>query len=485
MKKSSRPLHTAYNILEPKQLLAGDVTVVENGQLFIRGDESSNQIQIVATDDGEIHVTGLNTTTINGSSEPFVVGDSIDLLGARSRNAAFTGGLNIMMNGGHDRVDVRDIELQGHSWISTGDGDDFFRFHRSTSYDDLQLLSAEGDDSLRFFQSRTMGDFDARTGDGHDALMFWNSRAWQDAIMMTGEGDDTVIASYARFTGDQQQIFTQAGDDRVEISHNNINNSGLKVDTGPDHDRVIAEMAENNEILGMIEVNGRTGMDVLVMDGDDANAEMMTSEGFENNGGEVVFDHNEDIVDSTEVFDRGEQSRRFGAERVVFDEPTMISSVQWTGTYESNQPSTRDIFVIEIYEDTFLETQWEGDYNAPTGEPLATFRVGDDGGEDVDRTDTGKILDDPSDYWFQPRNVYSYEADIAFEMEANKPYWVSIHSLISTEVADDATFFELGTLRYDPEITNQSAYFTGGFDRYGEFQSFWLSSRRWDIALRS
>ena len=39
-----------YGFLEERNLLAGDVTVVEDGHLYIRGDEQSNQIQIVADD---------------------------------------------------------------------------------------------------------------------------------------------------------------------------------------------------------------------------------------------------------------------------------------------------------------------------------------------------------------------------------------------------------------------------------------------------
>ena len=450
---------------------------MENGQLFIRGDESSNQIRIIANEAGEVLIQGLNSTTINGSTDAFVVTNVTDLQGARNRNAAFSGGLNIKMNGGHDRIDVRNLELQGRSWISTGDGNDFFRFHKSTSHHDLDILSADGEDTLRFFQARSLGDLDARTGNGADEIVFWNSRVWQDVMLMTGEGNDSVNASYGRFTGDSQRIFTQGGDDRVELHRNKVNESGISVDTGADHDRVIAQMAQDNEILGIIEIHGQSGMDALVMEGNNSDSAMAMSDGFENNGGEIVFGHDGELDHSVEVFDRGEQSRQFGAERVQFDDSTLITSVQWTGTYNSNIVATQDIFAIEIYEDTFLETLYEGDYNAPTGEPIAKFIVGDGVGEDVVRTDTGEVLDGS--------NIYSFDADIAFEMQADKPYWVSIHSLVSDAVADDAVYFELGLLPYDPEIVNQSAYFTGGFDRSGQFNSFWLQSARWDISLRS
>ena len=478
MNRILRKQHFSYKALEPRQLLAGDVSVVENGQLFIRGDESSNQIQIVATEDGEVLIQGLNTTTINGSTDAFVVSGSTDLHGARSRNAAFSGGLNIIMNGGHDRIDVRNIELQANSWISTGEGNDFFRFHKSTSDHDFQILAGDGDDTVRFFQARAMGDFDARTANGEDEVMFWNSRVWQDAVVMTGADDDTINASYSRFTGDTQRMLAQDGDDVVKLVRNNVGQSGISIDTGADHDRVIAEMAQENEVLGMITINGQSGMDALIFEGGNPDSDVMTSQGFENNGGEVVFAHEGEIDHAIEVVDRGEESRRFGAERVQFEDSTMITSVQWSGTYDSNYPATQDIFVVEIYEDTFLETLYEGDYNAPTGEPIARFTVGDGVGEDAVRTDTGKVL--------EGLTIFNFEANVAYEMQADKAYWVSIHSLVSTQVADDAVFFELGLLPYDPEIVNQSAYFTGGYNRrLDEFQSFWLPSARWDISLRS
>ena len=482
MKRDRRKRNSAYEVLEPRRLLAGDVTVVESGQLFIRGDDSSNQIQIVATEEGQVLVKGLNNTTINGGTDAFIVSGSNDLQGARGRNASFDGGLNINLNGGHDRIDVRSLELQGNSWISTGEGNDLLRLHRSTSHD-LDVLSGQGDDTLRLFQSRAKGDLNVRTGDGQDEIRVWNSRVLKDAVLITGAHDDTVTAKKSRFTGDTQQIFTQGGEDRVSFSKNSVNNSGITVHTGADNDRVFASIAQDDDILGMIEFHGQSGMDALLMDG--SNSEMVSSDGFENNGGEVVFAHTGEIDSSLEVFDLGERARQFGAERVQFGETTVVSSVQWEGTYYSNSEAIQDIFVIEIYEDTFLETQYEGDYNAPIGEPIASFTVGDGVGEDVARTDTGKILDDPSDPWFIDRNIYSYEADIAFQMQADTAYWVSIHTIKSDQVGDDARSFELGLLPYDATIVNQSAFFTGGYNNQGEFVSFWLPSARWNIALRS
>ena len=64
MKRTRQKFQLDYKHMEPRLLLAGDVTVVENGDLYIRGDDLSNQIQIVATDSGKVLVRGVNNTTV-------------------------------------------------------------------------------------------------------------------------------------------------------------------------------------------------------------------------------------------------------------------------------------------------------------------------------------------------------------------------------------------------------------------------------------
>ena len=117
----------------------------------------------------------------------------------------------------------------------------------------------------------------------------------------------------------------------------------------------------------------------------------------------------------------------------------------------------------------------------PVGDPIALFIVGDGIGEDVTRTDTGEILSNGRDI---DRNIFNFEADIVYELEAGKSYWVSIHAILSDQVADDARFFQLGLLADDPDIVDQSAQLTGGFNNQGEFNEFWQPSNRWDISLR-
>ena len=65
-----------YQPLENRLLLAGDVTVVEDGHLFIRGDGADNQFEVVA-DNGQLEVRGLGGTTINGLESYVVAGAEV------------------------------------------------------------------------------------------------------------------------------------------------------------------------------------------------------------------------------------------------------------------------------------------------------------------------------------------------------------------------------------------------------------------------
>ena len=52
-----------YSSLEQRRMLAGDIRVVENVHLFIRGDAADNQFEVVVEDD-QLQINGLDGTTI-------------------------------------------------------------------------------------------------------------------------------------------------------------------------------------------------------------------------------------------------------------------------------------------------------------------------------------------------------------------------------------------------------------------------------------
>ena len=423
--------HNALNYqgLEGRKMLAGDVTVVENGHLFIRGDELSNQIAIVADDTGQISVIGKNDTTINGGAEPFMVNNSIDLADARSRMASFEGGLRVQMYGGHDRIDVQGIEFADRSYIGTGEGNDFIRFLRSTSQHEFSVVTGNGDDTVNFVQARVHGAFDVATADGHDSIRVQNSRTWAATAILTGTGDDTVNLNISRFTGNNHRVITHDGNDKISVRNNDVNESGLEVYAGGGRDQIFAEMHSSNNVDGDIILAGQDGYDMLDADGDPSMFENVNSSGFVSG---------KDAEGAWWVYKRGEGSNatnfQYRASAVEFEQTTRVTTIDWLGSYSASHAPDADNFVIEIFENEAIESAHGGYwYRQPVLESAVQFVAGDD----VNRMDTGETWfervyidpDNPDNDRGIERKIFSYSAEIDFEFLANTTYWVSIYAI--------------------------------------------------------
>ena len=74
-RKRKKKCKTSYDRLEGRRLLAGDVlTSVDDGTLFIIGDAQSNIVQLAQDANGNVLITG-NDTTVNGQSESVSISD--------------------------------------------------------------------------------------------------------------------------------------------------------------------------------------------------------------------------------------------------------------------------------------------------------------------------------------------------------------------------------------------------------------------------
>ncbi|MEM9409545.1 MAG: hypothetical protein AAGA30_00360 [Planctomycetota bacterium] len=439
----------SYENFEDRKLLAGDVSVIENGHLFIRGDELSNQIEIVADQTGRISVSGLRGTTINGSAEPFRVSDSIDLNGQRGRNASFSGGLRIRTLGGDDRIDIRGIELGDSTRIVTGEGDDFVRFIRSTGRHNFVVTGGDGDDTLNFVQTRFLEGLDLKTNEGEDLIRVHNSRTRGSTSIQSGSDDDTVLINRVRFTGHSQRITTSDGSDQVHVRNNNVNETGLEVYAGDGRDHVFAQMNHANDIEGEILVAGQDGFDVLDLDIAEGMEEWLTESGFVR-GGQVegawyVYDRPEGNLPTPQF--------SYWAAAVEFEQATEVRSIDWLGSYFSSEAPESDNFVIEIFEsESIISTSGDYWYRQPKLDTAVRFEVGND----VNRLGTGEHWLDNSDLRNSTeteeigftRDVYSYSAEINFEFQSDTTYWVSIYSVTEVEPGQEhyGSDFDFGVL---------------------------------------
>jgi len=208
---------TAVEALEGRVLLAGNVVTTPTGTpnspgepapfLEVAGDQFDNEIMVKkGTAPGEIIVNGLNGTLVNGSTQEWHF-NGVQALG-------------VLMNGGNDKVDVRNLTLSGEPdengfataqvVVDGGAGDDSITLFNTTIN-----ASAPPPDVL-FFPSSSVG-----------VLLFGETSAVGDP---SGTGNDfievsntTIIADGGEMSGSSLQIY---GDD---------NNNGGTITGGNDH----------------------------------------------------------------------------------------------------------------------------------------------------------------------------------------------------------------------------------------------------------
>jgi hypothetical protein len=195
-----RPL--ALESLELRQMLAGNVTVsLVGGNLFVAGDDESNQIAVTAgTEAGSFNVKGLNGTTVTmaGSSTP-APDTGLVVTGVRGHvsvrmadgddavevsNAEFRRGLLVETGAGNDTVNVHDVKLGGFLNIVTGVDNDTVTV--GTASTPATALVSDSAANVRAALA-----IDIFLGDGVDSAQV-NSAAAPAIIAGGGKGADTV-----------------------------------------------------------------------------------------------------------------------------------------------------------------------------------------------------------------------------------------------------------------------------------------------------
>ncbi len=427
---------TGYNSLEQRRLLAGDVSVVESGHLFFRGDQADNQIEIVVVGD-ELRINGLNGTTINRQDSYVVRGATVTESGV-----LFEGGLRGNLGPGHDDLEIRDAIFGASSNIYGGLGDDQIDVIDSQFRDRTVIQTFDGADSVSTSGSQFDGDFYAITLNGRDAVSSVDTVFNGFSIVATGEHADAVHSEGNQYTGEVNLILSQNGNDEVQLIDPAVGEDQLGVFLG-NHDDTIHLYLEDASVDSTLRIAGQAGIDetpvTLTSDGV---ANKTTVWGFEK--GELLFESNlggiENVTEGAStalwtvepgVFEDGiETSIAQYATPVSVESTQTIRSLDWTGTYSRDYfredlEEITDRFVIEIFEDA-------GD-GAPDIESVARFNVGE-----ANRTVVGEVTLD----YYGTTPLYGYHAEVEYTLEAGKQYWVSIYTEL--EYVDEANVWEWG-----------------------------------------
>ena len=224
----------AYQALEKRNLLAGDVSVaLEGSTLVVSGDELSNQIDVQQNDSGEVIFTGRDSTTVNGQTE-----------------FSFTGSF-----------DRTRFEL--------GDGDDEVVLDGFEAEREFRFIGGDGNDRLEATEV-TARNFHIRGNAGDDSIQFTQSSSQSSAYIFLGDGDD-VAAIVSLEVGRNFKVFGNGGDDTFSSNALSVDRK-FRLNLGSGNDQALISGETNVQRSTKIRLG--SGDDFLAVQPDlnDANA---------------------------------------------------------------------------------------------------------------------------------------------------------------------------------------------------------------------
>ncbi len=424
----------SYLSLEERNLLAGDVTVFEDLHLFLRGDQSDNQVEVVVDGD-QLKVIGLNGTTINQQDSYVVRGATVTEGGV-----SFAGGFRGNLGSGHDALEIKDALFESKSVIFGGTGDDTIDLVDSQFLERVLIQTYSGNDAVSTSGSEFEGDFYTFTLEGRDSVNSTDTVFKSDSIVVTGEHSDSVHSRNSHYLGDANLILSLNGNDEVQLIDPVVGTDELGVYLGNDDDTVGVDL-EDATVDSNIKISGQQGVDQpSMMSLNDEIADKTTMVGIEK--GVAIFESGgiENVLSGfisytwsatqpetpDSVFSYTDQ---FGT-AVSLDTTQSINQIEWSGFYsrdyvDANLPELDDNFIIEIFEGT-------GDPSTVTN--AARIEVGS-----ANRVAKGEL-----DLYGETVPLYEYYADVEYTMEAGKQYWVSIYTDLEFEQADEGNTWNWG-----------------------------------------
>jgi hypothetical protein len=241
--------------LEDRRLMAGNVTAtLQGGTLFLRGDSLDNSVAVSQISATQFAVAGLSTT-VNGSSSPFLFNGNIgaidadfrdgnDLFGLSNSSADLlalatelqsgtagtlttgttartpvAGSVNVRMGAGNDAVAIIG-QIGGSLNLDLGNGNDAVAVENSSIRKALVVEGDDGNDPIRVRNSDVGGLLLLNGGKGNDTLNANNLRAGE-IVINAGPGNDDSFVTNSR-TSHSLTVDSSDGDDDLEIRGSDV-----------------------------------------------------------------------------------------------------------------------------------------------------------------------------------------------------------------------------------------------------------------------
>lgn len=262
-----------YLTLEPRQLLAGDVSVtLQDNDLTIVGDDQGNAITLHLGQNNQVILQG-NQTTLNGSSDPLIFSRrlrNVSLnLGAGSNSLQLAGlklrgNLQVQTGDGDNSIDFQGLTAQQIS-VSTSVGDDTFSLVNVTARRGLTLSSSGGDNIIALQEIQSRRELSVLLGDGDDLLATERLRVNRDVYFQSSGGANQILVLGPTRISRLLEIQTGNGDDSISLVPQRIDQSllvrRLMIETGEGDDQIFLD--ENCRFQQRVLLDGKEGENLL------------------------------------------------------------------------------------------------------------------------------------------------------------------------------------------------------------------------------
>lgn len=251
--------------LENRIALAGDVAAALEGSLLVvAGDQLANELAIVQNSSGNVTLTGLNGTTVNGRPSLTFVNPRL--------NAA-----EIRLEGGNDRLSITGLRTGNDLNIDLGSGNDSANVQAAVG-GNLGIKGEAGNDAVTVRGSRVGIDLNVEMGVGTANVNLRNLTVGNNTTVISDAGNDRVTLSSLRMGGDLN-VETKAGADTVLAnmvtarSFTAITDLGADVVSAADisvTDDVSVETGDHADRVTLTRVSAGNSVKVNTDSGDDA-----------------------------------------------------------------------------------------------------------------------------------------------------------------------------------------------------------------------
>jgi cyclophilin family peptidyl-prolyl cis-trans isomerase len=267
-KRASKAIETERVIehLETRALLAGNVVASLNGShLTVTGDAADNAIDITILN-GQIQLRGLNSTTVNGGTTPFVIAAGTDTLSGNvliqmaggndsisfTRGINFNGVVDVHGQAGNDSFAANGVNFKSHAYFWGYEGNDTFSV-QDTTVDGSLVIHGNQDNDLITLKTVTLnGSTEIKGQDGDDGVSLNDVTSNSHLAIKTGFGDDDVTINNSRINS-SLLIKTKQGSDAVMLDDNTFGGR-VHINLGRDNDGLMVR--NTNTFNGAFSVQG-------------------------------------------------------------------------------------------------------------------------------------------------------------------------------------------------------------------------------------